>query len=886
MSDKLLQTLSQSGLQDSLLGSLSSLAAQEGWGLDSAVLDQALLGEEEMLEALSATTGLKPVNLNHFYPDFSLAKLLLPEWCQHNCCVPLCEEDEALHVAVGYPPRLEALDEFSLRVGRKLLPWIAIECRIQQWLSTLYGLPIPPRTAELLEKLSLSQPPPPPPPLEDEPPSPEKTTSETRHISPSKNMPSASPTPPMFLMPLPMSAPSDGEALPPHAQDTRPPPKKPTKHSGANVFRDFFVKIKQQLFSKRAELLETERAVPAEPVRETLPEAEHAAPAVTEHSTLSEVENAAPAATEHTTLSEVENAAPAATEHTTLPEVEGEVPSETEGETLLEAEKAVPPTLSSNQEHASPLPFSAVDDEFHVEALFEEFLENMRLASAEEETSDAALPQKELVPPPLPTALLEEESLKHNELPWVISFRSGSAAEPAPHWTLDEAKKQLRLAQTDRDKLTTVLLRFGLGAFEFVGLFSVIHGKAQGFSCAGKGAQEGFLRTRIDLASPGLFHSIAQTMSAYFGPPPNEPRLQRFLLDIHRRPRSIFMYPITVGDKLVALFYGDSGQNPLKQKQFSDFTLFCQQLPAAFHELLWVRRKQTLPPELDKAALQERIAQAITWLLEADVATQNAALEILGHTPEASAKALIHFFPGPQSNLLNENETSASLHTLGPIAHALLQLRSAGAQVLTPLLGSNDKKLRCAALKLAGVFASPEHLEPVLLALLDADPKVASIARAVLHHFKTLQEWPKALHRIQQSLNVKDPLRRTLAAKAVVAAKDRGSIETLIEWTGDSDAWVAETAAWALQQLSCIQLGPSPNLWKRWWARAQHERRAQWLVLALESESFEQRKQAIDELAGAIGDTFQFVADASEEERLPAVKRWRQFVAQNPNFEL
>jgi hypothetical protein len=214
---------------------------------------------------------------------------------------------------------------------------------------------------------------------------------------------------------------------------------------------------------------------------------------------------------------------------------------------------------------------------------------------------------------------------------------------------------------------------------------------------------------------------------------------------------------------------------------------------------------------------------------------------------------------------LSEDETSASLNTLGPIAHALLQLRSAGAHVLTPLLSSDDKKLRSAALKLAGVFASPEHLGPVLIALLDTDPRIAAIARAVLPHFKTLHEWPKALQLIQQSLNVKDPLRRTLAAKAVVAAKDRGSIETLINWTDDSDAWVAETAAWALQQLSCIQLGPSPNLWKRWWLRAQHERRAQWLVLALESESFEQRKQAIDELADAVGDTFQFLADASEE---------------------
>ncbi|MCL2313719.1 MAG: hypothetical protein FWC28_00485, partial [Proteobacteria bacterium] len=479
----------------------------------------------------------------------------------------------------------------------------------------------------------------------------------------------------------------------------------------------------------------------------------------------------------------------------------------------------------------------------------------------------------------------QKESPPQDVLYTPPSFQN--SMEAAPLWTLEEAKAQLRLAQKNRDGLTSVLLRFGLCCFEFVGLFSVVQGKAQGFSCAGKGAQEGFLRTKMELSPPGIFYSTSQTTSAYFGPPPQEPRLQRFLADIQRRPRSIFIYPIAVGDKLVAIFYGDSGQNSLQQKQFADFTLFCQQLPDAFHELLWVRRQQTLPTStLDETALKERIAHAITQLFETDAATQNTAREILGQTPQASANALAQLFPGPHSTLLNEDESLPPLHTLGPIPHALLQLGEAGAQALKPLLSSADKNLRCAALKLAGIFASPQLLEPVALALSHTDSHVASSARTALPHFKSLREWPHALLLIQHSLNVRDPLRRTLAAKAVVAAKDKGSIETLIKWTGDVDAWVAETAAWALQKLSCIHLGPSPNLWQRWWSRAQHERRVEWLVCALESESFEQRKQAIDELSCTVGDSFHFRADASEEERSLAVQCWKQFVAQNPNFEV
>ena len=915
MPDKLLKTLSQLGLQDSRLDALASLAEDEGFGVDSSVLDKALLGEEDLLEALSAASGLKPVNLNHFYPDFSLAKLLLPEWCQQHGCVPLCEEDEALHVAVAYPPQLEALEEFSLRVGRKLLPWIAIECRIQQWLSTLYGLPLSPQTEKLLGKLSQAKMPPSPPsegalfstdnseglPADNPPavPSPpalstaasatagdNAASSTSADASPSADASTSADA-------SPSTDASSATDASPSAEGKPLLPQHPPKHSGSNVFRDFFVKITRQLFQKREEVSAPDTQAPASLSSSEMPEkstlsletlASQEVELAPQPQTLSQEVLVADTPPSEMLPSETPPSEALPSEMLPLETSPSEaLPSETLPSEMPQA------SFPTQEESAAPTSFAAVDDGLPVETWLEELLADVGLPHPPAEKEGAALspapPQKEVDAPP-PILSPPKEGLGQNEIPWVISFKNSSSTKPALHWTLDEAREQLRLAQKDRDALTTVLLRFGLCTFEFLGLFAVIHGKAQGFSCAGKGAQEGFWRTHIDLATPGLFHSIASTMSAYFGPPPNEPTLQHFLLAIHRRPRSIFIFPIAVGDKLVAILYGDSGQNPLKQKQFADFTLFCQQLPAAFHELLWMRRNPALPPELDETARQERIAHAITWLLEADAATQNAALEILGHTPEASARVLIQFFPGPHSNLFDENENAASLHSLGPVSHALLQLRDAGARVLTPLLFSKNRKLRCAALKLAGVFASAEHLEPVLLALSDLDPKIAAIARAALPHFKTLNEWPKALRLIQNSLNASDPLRRTLAAKAVAAAKDRNSIETLIEWTGDADAWIAETAAWALQQLSCVQLGPSPNLWRRWWARAQKERRAQWLVLALESESLEQRQQAICELSDAIGDNFQFVAHAPAEERLPAVQRWQQFVAQNPSFEL
>jgi len=867
--------------------------------MDSSLLDKGLLNEEEMLEALSAATQLKPVNLNHFYPDFSLAKLLLPEWCQQNCCVPLCEEDEALHVAVGYPPKLEALEEFSLRVGRKLLPWIALECRIQQWLATLYEVAISKHTFELLEKLSQTTPTPesaPPPPAEPK-------TSPTQQAEELESATESSAPQVAELESAAENGDSQVEGLESATEngDSQAEELESAAEHGDSQVAE--LESTTENGDPQAEGLESATENGDAQVAELESATENGDPQVAKLE--SAAENGDPqvaeleSATEHgdAQVAELESATEngdaqvegleSAAEHG-APQVEGLslsaaslphhksklpwAPSEAIqaqlGKTSFMGSRVFKDFFVKMKQQLLPTPekppednttFSAIDEEIPLETLFEECLANL---------SPSQRPQ-ESAPPPLPP--LEEKKLPHTPLPQAPN-------NAAPVWTLGEATEQLRRAQTNRDKLTSVLLHFGLSVFEFVGLFSVIHGKAQGFSCAGKGTVPGFLRTQINLASPGLFHSVAQTLSAYFGPPPQEPRLQRFLLDIQRKPRSIFVYPIAVGDKLVALFYGDSGLHSLQQKQFTEFTLFCQQLPAAFHELLWVRRKYTTPlAELDETAREERLSYNLKQLLEADAAAQQSALEMLEQTPEASAKALIQRFPGPPAS---------PPHALGPIERALLYLGEAGAQALLPLLSSEDEKLRCASLQLAGAFASPLLLEPVLMALLDANPTIASTARETLPHFKTLNEWPHALRRIQHSLHFRDPLRRTLAAKAVAAAKDRGSIETLIQWTGDVDAWVAETAAWALQQLSCIQLGPSPHLWNRWWSRAQYKRRAQWLVLALESENFEQRQQAIAELSAATGESFNFMADAPEEKRLLPLQRWQQFVEQNPHFEL
>jgi hypothetical protein len=59
-----------------------------------------------------------------------------------------------------------------------------------------------------------------------------------------------------------------------------------------------------------------------------------------------------------------------------------------------------------------------------------------------------------------------------------------------------------------------------------------------------------------------------------------------------------------------------------------------------------------------------------------------------------------------------------------------------------------------------------------------------------------------------------------------------------------------------------------------------------WLVEALESEDFELRLAAIEELSRAFTENLGYFADSPEQERAQAVGRWRAALAARPELEV
>ena len=76
------------------------------------------------------------------------------------------------------------------------------------------------------------------------------------------------------------------------------------------------------------------------------------------------------------------------------------------------------------------------------------------------------------------------------------------------------------------------------------------------------------------------------------GPLPPDALSAHYLTLLGRAPRTVFLFPVEVKSRLVAILYGDCGGRPISQRRLSDFILFCQDLPGAFQELIVFRKQR------------------------------------------------------------------------------------------------------------------------------------------------------------------------------------------------------------------------------------------------------------------------------------------------------
>jgi HEAT repeat protein len=269
-----------------------------------------------------------------------------------------------------------------------------------------------------------------------------------------------------------------------------------------------------------------------------------------------------------------------------------------------------------------------------------------------------------------------------------------------------------------------------------------------------------------------------------------------------------------------------------------------------------------------------------------DPAERSMAMVELLKTPEASATALAAAFPGPTGWSRLPVVELPEPDELGPRPGALARLGAVGATALSPLLDSADSDTRYLALLTAGSLRFDDVVDGVLRGLFDLEPDISSAARSAAAWLKFLPSFQNRMGALRQELAASDPLRRSLAARALGVLHDRDAIDGLINLTGSEDELCATSASEALKEVTRAAFGTNPRAWTAWWASARSRRRLEWLVEALGSDDFDLRLSAIEELSRTFGDNHGFFADGPKDERNAAIGRWQEVVTSRPDLEL
>ncbi|HEX8705177.1 MAG TPA: HEAT repeat domain-containing protein [Myxococcaceae bacterium] len=953
----------------------------KGGSVDTVLMEMGAFREPDLLALLGEVSGFRPVNLADFEPNTEVATFIPPKIAERLCVVPLSLDGTTLHVACGYPVPKKELDEVGFLLGKPLELWVASEVRVREWIAAVYKQPLSPRFTDLLHRLngqaaaaSASAPaasapaapagPPPPPPeaLEEGGLTADMVERLARSVAsepiPLENRKTEGAAAPSAAAPRPpaapaASAPPTGSAPPPAY--TRQPlrlnmpagapaaaPQKPTPQVAAPQVPQAAAPQAPAPQQQKPAQAPPQQAPQAQAPQQTQaprpaqqPQAPQAqapqqaqAPRPAQQPPAAAAPPAAPAYTREPLRLNMTASAPAqapapqapapAPASAPAPAPQAPRPAATYGS--IPTPPVYPGLAPSAQRPAAPPPGAPIVPK---EPQFIVFSNPIPTPASAPPTGRPRPPVPETPPPTAAAAPAPITSLA----PAAPAAQSPAKppAPPAgpevPDWSLAQARAALKDATRDRDRLIDVALRFGRRTFDYVAAFAVIRGAAVGWEARGEGLTgEGLSQVSIPLDAGSVFRTIAVTRGSYAGPLPPDALTKHYLELFGRQsPRTVFLYPVEVRGRLVAVLFGDCGQKPMSQRRLSDYILFCQDLPSAFQELILFRKQRITElrtPELGEeptstaapapavvaglgwspfatrssgamgraAALPPRVmseerpppdfAPLLKRLTGPDAAQRSGAMAELARTPEASARVLASSFPGPTAWSRLPVVELPEADELGPIPAALSRLGRPAAQALAPLLDAPDADTRYFALLTAGNLPFVELVDGVLRGLFDFEPDISSAARVAASALKHLPRFDAAMKDLRQELASRDPLRRSLAARALGSLHDRDAIEGLINLTGSDDEMCAQAAAEALREITRATFGLNPRQWQGWWAENRTRRRADWLVTALRHKELDVRLAAIEELGRALNDTLGYYADAAEADREAAVRRW------------
>lgn len=389
-----------------------------------------------------------------------------------------------------------------------------------------------------------------------------------------------------------------------------------------------------------------------------------------------------------------------------------------------------------------------------------------------------ALARRFGVEPPAPSevAPLEPHAARAHEAARQHDENAIVARSAIPGWSRDEALALLREAG-DRDQAIEIVLRFARRVFEYASAFVVVGGNLIGWDAIGPSpeARRRVGQVALPVEAPSILRTVVETGGRYLGPIPGDEHHAALLEGLGRRaPRSAFLQPVSIGQRVVAILLCDNGERVVSPLHVSQVMVVVQGLAGALEAMVRTRKGQLAAHAAEAAASPGKAALATTarergtreppaggrmdsaprrpeaappsrhppplapsrsdlarraveaLLAARSDAEHDAAMATITAGPAAAAEMLVALLPSTAPASLT---SQAAEHPSSPAVQALLVLGDAAIPALLRARGSSSPGVRfwvAALLRRSRLPAARQALEALAR---DPIPAVALLAR-------------------------------------------------------------------------------------------------------------------------------------------------------------
>ncbi|MCK5688684.1 hypothetical protein KAI87_05400, partial [Myxococcota bacterium] len=201
-------------------------------------------------------------------------------------------------------------------------------------------------------------------------------------------------------------------------------------------------------------------------------------------------------------------------------------------------------------------------------------------------------------------------------------------------------------ASTNRDAITELTLQAALTIFEYAGLY-IVHGDdIRGWRSIDPQNTQRTAAFSTHISKPSIFQTVFATGSHYLGAIPDMSENRAFLQTIDRQsPRTAFLSPLHMGDKMGAILYADNGSRGIPSKHIASLLVIISRAGHAFENL--IRESRSSIPKA--STVEARVP--------------------LSHLPDSQTGAQPELLPQDAFHLVGREEEKATTQAvLPPIA--------------------------------------------------------------------------------------------------------------------------------------------------------------------------------------------------------------------------